>query len=220
MTWEENGMDFKSHFERGWNTVWRFVGPVLLLTVVQMIVSFLSLGILAPVTGAGYMHSLLLAMREGRTPEVRDLFSQMSLFLPLFLFGFFAVAVIGLGFLLLFIPGIAIAVGISFAFLYLVPLMTDKNLKIMDALKESWSMAKRDPVSDQIIITIIYLGIFTVGASIPLGYIVATPIATAILLSVYEERIMPDSVKEEREKGPDPVQPMGPPPPPPPPQPE
>lgn len=207
-------MDFKMHIERGWNTVWSFVGPVLLLTVVQLIVSVLSLGILAPVTGAGYMHSLLLAMRDGRVPETRDLFSQMSLFLPLFLFGLGAMVVIGIGYLMLFLPGLLLTIGLAFACLYMIPLMTDRNMKVMDAVRESWTIAKRDPISDQIIITIIYLAVFGLGSSIPFGIVVAQPVATAIILSVYEERIgEKSSISKDKQEKP---APFGPPPPPPP----
>ena len=91
-------MDFKKHFEAAWMNTLKFIGPVLLLTLVQVIVIVLSLGILAPVTTAGYMQSLLQAQREGRPPELRDLFSRMSLFLPLFAFFLLVLIVTMIGF--------------------------------------------------------------------------------------------------------------------------
>lgn len=196
-------MDFKFHLERGWKIVWNFIGPVLLLTVAQLIVSVLSLGILAPVTAAGYVQSILLALREGRTPDIRDLFSHMSLFLPLFLFGLGAAVLISLGFLLLFLPGVILVIAITFSCLYVLPLMTDKQLSLTDAIKTSWDLAKKDPVSDQIIITIIYLGLYALGSSIAFGVVIAQPVATAIFLSVYEERVatVMSKVKESEEMG-------------------
>lgn len=209
-------MDFRMHFERGWQTVWNFVGPVLLLTVVQLAVSICSLGLLAPVTTAGYMHSLLLAMRHGRTPEVRDLFSHMSLFLPLFLFGLGATVLVTIGLLFLLLPGLAVALGLAFVCLYMVPLMTDRKMDIFEALKESYAMAKRDPISDQVIITIIVMAILSIGGSIPLGILAAQPFAAAITLSVYEQRLLDTHGGRstgDRQTSP----PAGPPPPPPPP---
>ncbi len=182
-------MDLKKHLEQGWNSTVKFIGPVLLLTFVQIIVVFCSLGFLAPVTTAGYFQSLLLAQREGRTPEIRDLFSQMSLFLPLLLFGFLAFVVIALGFLLLVLPGIAMTILLVFACLYMLPLMTDRELGLIEAVKESWAMAVKDPIGDHIVITLVYIGIISVGGSLPFVILAAQPLATFILLSFYDERV-------------------------------
>ncbi|MDP3479669.1 MAG: hypothetical protein Q8R88_07850 [Desulfoprunum sp.] len=182
-------MDFKKHFETAWQNTLKFIGPVLLLTLVQVIIVLFSLGILAPVTTAGYMQSLLRAQREGRPPEIRDLFSQMSLFLPLF--GFFVLVMImtGIGFMFLVLPGLAVALFIIFATLYMIPLMTDKDRGIMDALKESWEMATREPITDQIVISVAYLVIMSLGGSVPFAILITQPFAMFLLLSVYEERL-------------------------------
>lgn len=182
-------MDFRKHFERAWQSTLTFIGPVLLLTLVQVIVVIFSLGILAPVTTAGYMQSLLLALREGRPPEIRDLFSQMSLFIPLF--GFFLLVMIatGIGFMFLVLPGLAIALFIVFATMYMIPLMTDKDKGIMNALKESWEMATREPITDQVVISVAYLAIMALGGTVPFAVLIAQPFAMFLLLSVYEERL-------------------------------
>lgn len=192
-------MDFKKHFETAWQNTLRFIGPVLLLTLVQVIIVLFSLGILAPVTTAGYMQSLLRAQREGRPPEIRDLFSQMSLFLPLF--GFFVLVMImtGIGFMFLVLPGLAVALFIIFATLYMIPLMTDKDRGIMDALKESWEMATREPITDQIVISVAYLVIMSLGGSVPFAILITQPFAMFLLLSVYEERLQGRSGRENIE---------------------
>jgi hypothetical protein len=181
-------MDFKKHLETGWQNTLKFIGPVILLTFIQVLVSIFSLGILAPVTTAGYMKSLLLAAREGRTPDVKDLFSEMSLFLPLLGFAFLLVVVIGIGFMFLILPGLILAILFLFASLYMLPLMVDRRLGVIDALKGSWEMANRKPISDQAIITIIYAAILSIGGSIPFVILVAQPLATFVILSVYQER--------------------------------
>ncbi len=182
-------MDLKKHLEQGWSNTLKFIGPVLLITFVQIIVIIFSLGFLAPVTTAGYFQSLLLAQREGRTPEIRDLFSQMSLFLPLLLFGFVVMIAVVFGFMLLILPGFAVTVLLIFACLYMLPLMTDKGLGLIEALKESWAMAVKDPIGDHIIISLVYMGILSVGGSLPFVILAAQPLATFILLSFYEERV-------------------------------
>jgi ABC-type multidrug transport system permease subunit len=189
-------MDLKKHLEKGWSNTVNFIGPVLLLTFVQFIVIFCSLGILAPVTTAGYFQSLLLAQREGRTPEIKDLFSQMSLFLPLFLFGLVVLIVVSIGFMLFVLPGFAATILLVFACMYMLPLMTDKELGLIDALKESWAMAVKDPIGDHIIIALVYMGILSIGGSIPFVILAAQPLATFILLSFYDERVTVTGVAE------------------------
>ncbi|HID70367.1 MAG TPA: hypothetical protein EYP35_07910 [Desulfobacterales bacterium] len=182
-------MDFKEHLKIAWEHTLQFIVPVILLTLVQMIVITFSLGIMAPVTTAGYMQSLLLALREGREPKIGDLFSEMRLFLPLFAFGILAVLVTLLGFVLLVVPGFFVAGFLVFSTIYMIPLMTDRNMSLFDAIKESWNMALRKPLTDQFVLTVLYLLILSIGGSIPLALVFAQPLATFFVLSVYKERL-------------------------------
>jgi hypothetical protein len=215
-------MNLKEHLEVAWQNTLKFIGPVILLTLVQCVIVIFSLGIMAPVTTAGYLQSLLRALRQGRTPEIRDLFSEMSLFLPLF--GFFLLATIaaGIGFLFLVLPGFAVIAFIVFATMYMIPLMTDKHLGMMDALKGSWEMATRPPLTDQIIVSLVYVIIVSIGGSVPFGFLVTQPLAMFLLLSVYLGKLGESGSGKASE----PVSPVPPPPPadlpppPPPPSPE
>lgn len=47
----------------------------------------------------------------------------------------------------------------------------------------------RKPVTDQAIITIVYIALLSIGGSIPFLILVAQPLAAFIALSVYEERL-------------------------------
>ena len=182
-------MDFKEHLKTSWENTLQFIVPVILLTLVQIVVITISLGILAPVTTAGYMQSLLLALREGREPKIGDLFSEMRLFLPLFIFGLLAMLLVMLGFVLLVLPGFLVAAFLVFASIYMIPLMTDRGLGLMDALKESWNMAVRKPVADQVILMVLYMVIISLGGSIAVAVLFTQPLATFLVLSVYEERL-------------------------------
>ncbi len=181
-------MDFKQHLQLAWETTLQFIVPVILLTLVQIVVIIFSFGILAPVTSAGYMQSLLLALREGREPKMGDLFSEMRLFLPLFVFGLLAMIATSIGFMLLILPGFAVAAFIVFATIYVMPLMTDRNMGLLDAVKESWRMAVRTPVSDQIVLVVFYLLLMSLGSSIAVAVLFTQPLASFLVLSVYRER--------------------------------
>ncbi len=182
-------MDFKMHLQTAWENTLQFIVPVILLTLVQLIVIFFSVGILAPVTTAGYMQSLLRALRDGREPRIGDLFSEMRLFLPLLVFGLLAFLSMTVGFVLLVIPAFIVAAFLVFATIYMMPLMTDRNMGLMEALKASWEMAVRNPLADQIILMVLFLVIVSLGVSIGVAVLFTQPLTTFLVLSVYQERL-------------------------------
>ena len=136
-------MDFRKHFEIAWNLTLKHVAPLIIMTLAMLVVSFITLGVLAPVAMAGYMQSVLLMLREGREPNVKDIFSQMKLFFPLFGFGLIVFILVLIGISLLVIPGILLMIAISYCCLYMLPLMTDRNSRLLDAVKESYAMTKK-----------------------------------------------------------------------------
>lgn len=188
-------MDFGYHMERAWQVFARFLPSVLLLTLAFIGISIITFGIMAPVCMAGYMQSLLLALREGRRPEVRDLFSQMRLFLPLLAFGILVTLVLLAAFSLLILPGLLAMVAVSFVCLYMIPLLTDRNMGLIDALTESWRMAMQKPLVEQFAVVAVYVVLTSIGNSTGLGALFTQPFATLFVLSVYEvklRRLLPE----------------------------
>jgi membrane-anchored glycerophosphoryl diester phosphodiesterase (GDPDase) len=182
-------MDFKRHIETAWNLTLGNVVSLILLTLVMVAVSSLTLGILAPVTMAGYTQSLLQLIRNGREPRVQDLFTHMNLFLPLLGFGIAVFVGTAIGFMLLFIPGILIVVAVTFCCVYMMPLMTDKNMSLVDAVKESYAMGRRGDLVDHVVVVVIFMAITMIGGSVFIGVLFTQPLATLFLLSTYEEKI-------------------------------
>ncbi len=190
-------MNFKYHLETAWNMTLKFIAPLIFMTLVMFLLWFFTIGILAPVTMAGYMHSILLMVRDGREPKIQDLFSQMKLFLPLLGFSILVFIATMIGFMLLVLPGIVISLVISFCCLYMLPLMTDKDLGLFDAIKESYTMTTQGVFVDQIVVLILFLGISAAGSAVFIGSLFTQPLATIFLLSVYEEKIkQPPQIKE------------------------
>jgi hypothetical protein len=186
---KEFPMDFKQHMLTAWNLTLGHIGPLILITIAVAAVSFVTLGILAPVTMAAYIHSLLLLLREGREPRIQDIFSEMRLFFPLLLFGIVAFLASMLGFMLLVIPGILVSLALAFFCLYMLPLMTDRRMGLVEALKESYALSLRGNLGDQIVVVILFLGISAVGGSVFVGFLFTQPLATLFLVSVYEEKV-------------------------------
>ncbi len=180
-------MDFKYHLEVAWKLTIANIVPLILMTLALFLVSVLTLGILAPVTMAGYVQALLLLVRENREPKVQDIFSQMRLFLPLLLFGIVVFIGAMIGFMLLFLPGILFLLAASFCCLYMLPLMTDRGLGLMDAVKKSFAMVTHGNWVDHILVFILFAGITAVGSSIFIGTLFTQPLATLFLMSIYSQ---------------------------------
>ncbi|MBL0731709.1 MAG: hypothetical protein JJW03_02490 [Desulfosarcina sp.] len=182
-------MDFKKHLITAWNLILEFIVPLILMTLVMVVVSVVTIGILAPVTMAGYVQSLLLMVRDHREPKIQDLFSEMGLFLPLFLFGIITGIATLIGFMLLTILGLLVVIALVFCCLYMLPLMTDKGLGIIEAIKESYEMAVRGNKGEHIVVAIIFFCISCIGSSFVLGFLFTQPLSTIFLLSVYDEKV-------------------------------
>jgi hypothetical protein len=181
-------MDFKSHLENAWNLTLKNITPLVLMTVVMLLASCFTLGILAPVLLAGYTQAVITMVRNGRSPIIQDLFSEMRLFLPLL--GFSVVVFIAalIGFLLFFLPGLIILLGVTFGCIFMLPLMTDRRIGLMEAVQTSWKTAIQGNVADHVVMVILYIALMAVGGAVFIGTLFTQPFATVFLVSIYLER--------------------------------
>jgi len=182
-------VDFKQLIERAFNLTLENIVALILLTLLLLAVGTLSLGILAPVASAGYMLAVIRMVREGREPRMQDIFSQMRLFLPLLGFGILAAVIILIGYALLVLPGIILACLITYVCLYMLPLMTDKQMPLFDAVKESYRMTTTGNLADNIIVAILFIGVVAIGGTTLIGTLLTQPFATVFIAVVYEEKI-------------------------------
>lgn len=182
-------MDFKNYLETSWSLTLQYIVPLILLTLVFFGLTIFTLGILAPVAMAGYMQSILFMLRDGREPKLQDLFSQMNLFLPLLGFGIVVFIATAVGFILLVIPGVLVVFGVSFTCIYMLPLMTDQKLGLMDAVKTSYAMSVKGSITDHFVMIIIFVGIIMIGNAVFIGSLFTQPLATVFLLLIYDEKI-------------------------------
>jgi hypothetical protein len=179
-------MDFKQHFERAWKVLMSYFAPVLVNTLVMIVVSIITLGIMAPVVSAGYMQSLLLALREDRKPDVKDLFAHMDLFFPLLGLTILFVLLVVIGLIMVVVPGIAVMLAGTFFLVYMLPLMTDQQLDLIAAIKESTRMALEQPVGEHIAVVLVLIILDSIGSSIGVGVLLTHPYSCLFVLSVYE----------------------------------
>lgn len=180
-------MDVKYHVETAWTHCINNILSLIILTLVLAAVSIFSIGILAPVAFAGYTHSLYQLLKYNREPKAQDIFSQLGLFLPLFIFGLIVFIVTMVGFTLFIIPGILFTLIIGYTCLYMIPIMVDKQYGLVDAVKESTAMVTSAPFADHVIVFIIFFALTAIGGSSFIGFLLLQPFATLFLLSAYEK---------------------------------
>ncbi len=180
-------MDIKYHVEAAWRHCIGNALSLILITLVAAAVSVVSLGILAPVAFAGYTHSLLQLMRDNREPKVQDVFSQIGLFLPLFVFTLIVFIISLIGFTILVVPGILFSLIVGYTCLYMIPIMVDKKFGLLDAVKKSMALVTGSHIMDHIVVFVLFFALTAIGGSSFIGFLVLQPFATLFLLSVYEK---------------------------------
>ncbi|MDA8141041.1 MAG: hypothetical protein M0036_20530 [Desulfobacteraceae bacterium] len=181
-------MDFKKHLENAWRLTLKHLTSLILMTLVMFVVSAATLGILSPVMLAGYCQAIIEMIRDGREPKISDLFSQFHLFLPLLFFSLIVAVAILIGFTLLVLPGIAMVCVVVFGCLYMLPLITDQKMGILEALKKSWEMAIKENLPDHMVVVILIIGLTAMGSSVFIGTLFTQPFTTVFVLSIYLER--------------------------------
>ncbi len=182
-------LDIKRHLETTWKIFSTNLFPLLLLTAAMIAGSLLTLGIMAPVLTAGYMQSFLLLIRDGRIPEIRDLMSEKRLFWPLIAFTLIVALIAFVGLKILILPGLIFMAILVFSCLYMLPLMTDRDMKIIDAIRASYQMAMKKPIIDHLVVIGVYAILTAIGQSFFLLTIFTQPFATLFVLSIYEEKM-------------------------------
>jgi hypothetical protein len=190
----ENIMDFQRHLENCFRLLREH--PLLLLAggLLVQVLTALTLGILAGPLVAGFMLMLIGYFRDGRRPELNDLFSGLQRFLQLFPF-FFLILLIAFGYALFLIPGVIFTTW----WLYTLPLMADRRLSLGHAMRTS-----RRKVSERgFFMHLVFLFMITIIPSLMIN-IVATvihpleilqlflfPLQCALLISLYLEQFAP-----------------------------
>jgi hypothetical protein len=187
-SYEDRIMNFREHFEESWQVFTEFFVPILMNTLAFLGLSLISVGILTPVLSAGYMQSLLLALREKRAPNIKDLISRIDLFFPLLAFTFLFFMAVSIGFMLLILPGIVALLSGIFFFLYLLPLMTDQKMGLIEAAKESSRMALEEPVNEHLAVVVFFIAFSSLGSASVFGSILTLAFSSLFILSVYEYR--------------------------------
>ena len=181
-------MDFTAHLKQAWKLTTGNIIPLVIMTLATVIASVISYGILAPFVLSGYMQSVLMMIRSGREPRIQDLYDDMHLLLPLLGFGLVVSILMTIGFSMLFLPGLLFIVFILFFCHFMLPLMTDRNFGLSDAIKKGFEMITGEDSMENLVAAMLFIGIASVGTMIVLGWLFTLPLGTTFLLLLYEKK--------------------------------
>ncbi|MCD4806289.1 MAG: glycerophosphoryl diester phosphodiesterase membrane domain-containing protein [Methanococcoides sp.] len=171
-------MDYEDIFSRSWNA---FKGNVAAFIVATIIVVFGSIFIvtIAPLF-YGLTYMAVKGLR-GEKVEINDVFEGFNRFVKSWVLLLVSVILIGIGYMLLILPGIILSILLIYSF----PLLVIKDYGAMDAIKESIDISKQNFV-DSLVLFIIVAIISTIGGVTYLGTFVTTPIITLALVAAAE----------------------------------
>jgi uncharacterized membrane protein len=147
--------------------------------------------ILSPVFGVGY-YCVAFQIARSRPRGFADFFNGFKKFLPVFLTALVSGVLIGLGLLLLILPGIYLAVAYMFAQLFVI----DKNMNFWSAMETSRKLITKKWFSffglGLLLSLLVLAGFLVIG----IGALVTIPLSACVLAAAYEDIVGLNSVAE------------------------
>ena len=170
--------------KRSFNAFLRDILPLLVPAVFLSLLTALRLGILGGPLLAGLYRMVSLRLREGREPQLGDVFYFERFFE--YLLAFYALAIlIGLGFVFFILPGLFLAT----IWLYVFPLMVERGLGLGAAMGESKAIGDRWGLAQQFTLTFVLVLIGAVLSSLTDGIssVFFTPFAAIYVVTALRE---------------------------------
>ncbi|NOQ48381.1 MAG: glycerophosphodiester phosphodiesterase [Methanococcoides sp.] len=168
-------MDYEDIFSKSWNAFKDNVAAFIVATIIVVFGSIFIVTIAPLFYGLTYMAVKGL---RGEKVEINDVFEGFNRFVKSWVLLLVSVILIGIGYMLLILPGLILSILLIYSF----PLLVIKDYGAMDAIKESIDISKQNFV-DSLVLFIIVAIISTIGGITYLGSLVTIPIITLALVA-------------------------------------
>lgn len=171
-------LDVGRVIKQAWRLFVKDLGPLLIAGLIAVALSVLTLGVLAGPLTAGLYGMAAGRVREGRQPEVGQVFDELDRFWSFFGAALVLVVLIGLA-MLTIVGGFLLAT----IWLYVFPLMVDRGMSLGEAMKTSKDMVLENGFWEHLALVLI----LAVIASIANGAlaIIATPFVVVTIAASY-----------------------------------
>jgi uncharacterized membrane protein len=176
---ERHHLDVGLTLKQAWRLFVKDLGPLLIAGLITVALSVLTLGVLAGPLTAGLYAMVMGRVREGRQPEVGEVFDQFDRFWAFLGATLVLVILIGLAFITV-IGGFLLAT----IWLYVFPLMVDRKMGLGEAMKTSKDMVMENGFWEHLALVVILAVISSVANGVLA--IIATPfIVVAVAVGYY-----------------------------------
>lgn len=155
---ERHHLDIGLTLRQAWRLFVKDLGPLLIAGLITVALSVLTVGVLAGPLTAGLYAMVMARVREGRQPDIVDVFDQFDRFWAYLGATIVLVVLIGLAFITI-IGGFILAT----LWLYVIPLMVDRGMGIGEALKTSKDMVLANGFWDHLALVLIMMVIASVA---------------------------------------------------------
>jgi hypothetical protein len=172
------GIDFGYVLKKAGSVFVGDVVPLVLATLIATVLSVITLGVLVGPLYAGLCSMVITRVRDGRQPEVGDVFSCMDRF-----WSFLGASIVLL--LAIGIASITVIGGILLAtiWMYVIPLMVDRRMGVFEAMTASKDVVVRGGFWQHLVLVIVLFAISAIGHG-PL-VLLTIPFSVAVVLVAY-----------------------------------
>ena len=171
-------IDLALAFKGGWRVFAADIVPLLLGGLITLVLSVVTLGIMAGPLVAGLYKMVVGRVRDGKPAEISDLFDCMERFGAFFAAALVLILLIGLASLTI-VGGVVL----STVWMYVFPLMVDRGLSLGEAMKTSYHLVVDHGFWEHLALTILLIALDGIAHG-PLA-LITTPFTIATLTAAY-----------------------------------
>ena len=175
---QSSGFDFGVVFKQSWRLFVKDLGALIIGTIVAVALTILTIGILAGPLAAGLYGMVVGRVRDGKQAHVGDVFDQFGRFWAFFGAALALVILIGLASLTI-VGGILLTA----VWLYVFPLMVDRNMGFGEALGESYRIVKEAGFWEHVALVLIIVVISSLANGVVT--LLATPFLVVLVAVGY-----------------------------------
>ncbi|MCA9685313.1 MAG: hypothetical protein KC457_24245 [Myxococcales bacterium] len=186
-----NALDIGSNLSTGWETFTKNAVAMILGLFLVALVGGVSLGICLGPLILGYNRMVLRAVR-GEQVSPGDVFSGFDKFGPAFVLMLLMGLAIGVGFMLLFIPGLILGYLFYWSFWF----MAAGEDSAVECMKKSSALARAD-VGSGIVFVLVNGVIQGAGNAIPFGGLITGPVAMGMAGSGFLNATQPPQAVDQ-----------------------
>lgn len=176
-------MDIGKYLTNSWKLTLRNIGTILVASIVTCVLTCLTLGILgAPLFGGFFL--MYLNASRGKAVKFPELFNCIGRTIPMGVAVLLVTILVAIGLVLLVVPGLLVMSWM----MYVIPLMADRKMGIMEALKASKERVSKAGVWMNLLLCIVIWVIVGIGsAAWGVGGLLTTPIGIGMLAVAYRD---------------------------------